>query len=61
MKPDDGYKILNDIFNNDTAYDRGYIDGYDDGYEKGYEIARKKYDTDYEKNDIQRFRVSGHP
>lgn len=57
MKPEEGYQILNDIFNNDTTYDRGY----DDGYKKGYEDARKKYDTDYAKNDIQRFRVSGHP
>lgn len=32
-----------------------------DIYRLGYEDARRKYDEDLKKNDIQKWRVSGHP
>lgn len=38
---DNAYRILNDIFNNDTAYD----DGYNGGYEKGKEETKHKIVT----------------
>lgn len=50
MTPEKGYKILDDIFNNDTAYQRGYDDGYnqalDDGIAKIEEMLSRVFNDE---------------
>lgn len=55
------WKRLLEVFRADYLYKAGSMTALCDAYRQGYEDAREKYDEDLKKNNIQRWRVSGHP
>lgn len=55
------WKRLLEVFRADYLYNAGSMTALCDVYRQGYEDARKKYDEELKKNDIQKWRVSGHP